>query len=105
MPKIYGVSKSGRIHREEQTPHDPDNPKPSRYVKPKKAVKKVANKPVTSKKVMVVDSHMGTARIYASIKEAAAAIGCAHSMVGERINGRTCGMIHGRYCVTVPPED
>ena len=100
MPKIYGVSKSGRIHREEQTLHDPDNPKPSIYKKVKKRVDRSAE----SKRVIVMDTHTGESCTYASINEAAAAIGCSPSRIRERLNGRTYSMIYERYCVATPVE-
>ena len=102
MPKIYGVSKSGRIHREEQTPHDPDNPKPSRYAPP---VKKRVERSAESKKVMVVDTHTGTSRTYASTREAANAIGCSQSRVGDRTRGAVHSLIYDRYYIAVPEED
>lgn len=101
MPKIYGVSKSGRIHREEQTLHDPDNPKPSIYA-PKKVE---TDRSMFCREVTVIDTHEGTSRTYSSIKDASESTGCSPTAIRERLNGRTKSLIYDRYCVAVPSED
>jgi hypothetical protein len=101
MPKIYGCGK-GRIHREQQTIHDPDNPKPSMYLKAEKS--KGARRDLC-KEVLIVDMQTGKARKYGSFKEAADAIGCSPTLIGERIHKRTHGPIYERYIVATSAKE
>ena len=88
MPKIYGCGK-GRIHREQQPIHDPENPR--------KREKKA--KPGPYIRVVVVDTHTGETSVHESMSAAAKAIGSNSSAVNDRINGRRTGLIKERYAV------
>lgn len=87
----YGCGKSGRIHRNVQTPHDPDNPKPRRG-RPKR-------EKGTPTPVIVTDMETGEAREYATMSDAAAAMGCRLEEVRNRVNGRYTAPVMGRYVV------
>lgn len=89
MPKIYGCGR-GRIHRELQTLHNPDEPK---------QVKKRAKGSTQHVPVMVIDTHTGESSVYKSMSAAANAIGCNASSVNDRIGGRRSGLIWDRYAV------
>lgn len=93
MPKIYGCGR-GRIHRELQTPYNPDEPK--QVEKKARKPKKAPNQQVS---VMVIDTHTGESVIHKSMSAAATYIGCNASAVVDRISGRRSGLIRNRYAV------
>jgi hypothetical protein len=99
MPIIYGCGR-GRIHRELQTIHDPENPKRSIYSPPKRATER----PEQRKAVTVIDMETGEAYQCVSIREAASAIGCSVTQVRARVNRTAKSPIYGRYAVAVPAK-
>ena len=97
MPKIYGCGR-GRIHREEQPPYDPENPKPLKSRK----VGKAPSKPAA---VVITDLQTGEAAKYPSATAAARAIGVNKNAVIHRLSGHaTNPVIEGRWVVAKAKE-
>lgn len=88
--KAYGNGKSVYIHREMQTPYDPDA---------EVQVKEIEERARKTKPVTVTDMETGEAREYATTADAAAAMGCSLESVHGRISGRYATPIMGRYVV------
>ena len=96
MPLIYGCGRSGRIHRNVQELHDPENPKPSRYSPKERKPKGSGSRPVA---VLVTDMNTGIEREYPSTAEAARALGCSMDTVRRRAGGATGAPYDGRWLI------
>lgn len=93
--KAYGNGKSVYIHREVQTPYDPDA---------EVQVKEIEERARKTKPVTVTDMETGESTDYPSVMEAAEAIGCKMDTVSQRINGRVLSPIFKRYTVSRKEE-
>lgn len=96
MPMIYGGGKSGRIYRALQQMPIADDGAAAEAV----AKKRQNKNPFKKKPVMVIDMESGEPAIYGSISEAAEAMGCNRTTLGDHLDGRTKGLVKGRYAVT-----
>ena len=82
MPKIYGVGKSGRIHRTEQPEYVPTETDMFRKGRP----------------VTVFDAEKNQIIEFPSAADAAYAIGCSMQTVEKRCRGHYRGtLLYGRY--------